>query len=77
MDNDTDSNIDSFSEESGDKIDTNKPIVYVILEQANLEILSSKGQNQIINSDDHYNYIYKKGKKLEDYRPDITYQVLT
>ena len=42
----------------------------------NLETTKSKRGIELINSDDHQKLIQKMGKKLEDYRPDVTHQSL-
>ena len=49
------------------------PRVIVILEQANLETIKTKRGIELINCDDHQKYIAKMGKKLEEYRPDVTH----
>jgi rRNA small subunit pseudouridine methyltransferase Nep1 len=49
----------------------------VILEQANLDITKNKkGQVELINCDDHQRLIKGMGKRLEDFRPDVTHQCL-
>lgn len=51
--------------------------VIVLLEQANLEVTKGKnGQVELLNCDDHQKTIKRLGKKLEDYRPDVTHQCL-
>lgn len=51
--------------------------VIVLLEQANLETTKGKnGQIELMNCDDHQKIIKRLGKKLEDYRPDVTHQCL-
>lgn len=47
--------------------------VIVILEAANLETTKTKRGIELINCDDHGKLIAKMGKKLEDYRPDVTH----
>ncbi len=48
----------------------------MILEAANLETVKTKRGVELINCDDHSKLIGKMGKKLEDYRPDVTHQSL-
>lgn len=50
--------------------------VIVILEAANLETIKTKRGIELLNCDDHQKVISKMGKKLEDYRPDVTHQSL-
>lgn len=58
------------------KNDRNKPGVIFILEKASLEV-GKKGKNyELLNSDDHADYLRKKGKNPADYRPDIAHQAL-
>ena len=52
------------------------PRVFVILEAANLETVTTKRGIELLNCDDHQKVIAKMGKKLEDYRPDVTHQCL-
>ena len=52
------------------------PRVFIILEAANLETIVTKRGIELINCDDHQKHIAKVGKKLEDYRPDVTHQCL-
>jgi hypothetical protein len=61
----------------------NKKKLIVILEHAyfeifkfsTLELLKSKKETSLINSDEHYKVIRQMKKTLEDYRPDVTHQV--
>ena len=39
----------------------------------NLETTVTKRGMELINSDDHQKLIARMGKKLEDYRPDVTH----
>ncbi len=48
----------------------------VVLEAANLETVKTKRGIELINCDDHQKIISKMGKRLEDYRPDVTHQSL-
>jgi hypothetical protein len=80
----------NFDELTSHKIDKNtlsrknKKKLIVILEHAyifnnisTLELLRTKKEVALINSDDHYKVIKSKKKSLEDYRPDVTHQVNT
>ena len=55
---------------------TNQSRVIVVLEAANLETIKTKRGIQLLNCDDHAKLINKMGKRLEDYRPDVTHQSL-
>ncbi len=55
---------------------SNHSRVIVILEAANLETIKTKRGIELLNCDDHGKIIGKMGKKLEDYRPDVTHQSL-
>ncbi len=48
----------------------------MILDAANLETIKTKRGIELLNCDDHQKIISKMGKKLEDYRPDVTHQSL-
>ena len=52
---------------------TNQSRVIVVLEAANLETIKTKRGIQLLNCDDHAKLINKMGKRLEDYRPDVTH----
>ena len=47
--------------------------VIVVLEAANLETVKTKRGVELLNCDDHGKLISKMGKRLEDYRPDVTH----
>ena len=49
-------------------------MVYAL--RSNLETTVTKRGIELINCDDHQKLIAKMGKKLEDYRPDVTHQCL-
>ncbi|KAG4988215.1 hypothetical protein AAZX31_11G097500 [Glycine max] len=55
---------------------TNKPNVIFILEKASLEVAKVGKTYQLLNSDDHANFLRKNNKNPGDYRPDITHQSL-
>ena len=43
------------------------------LPYSNLETVTTKRGVELLNCDDHQKLINKMGKKLEDYRPDVTH----
>lgn len=47
-----------------------------ILEKASLEVAKVGKTHQILNSDDHANFLRKHNKNPADYRPDIVHQAL-
>ena len=57
--------------------------LYVVLEQASLEVYKStrqgdhngKGTYQLLNCDDHQGALRKMGRDIGEARPDITHQV--
>ncbi|XP_050226259.1 uncharacterized protein LOC126676155 [Mercurialis annua] len=53
-----------------------KPGVIFVLENASLEVAKVGKTYQILNSDDHANFLRKNKKNPADYRPDIVYQAL-
>jgi rRNA small subunit pseudouridine methyltransferase Nep1 len=60
----------------------NKQRLYVVLEQACLEVYKSgksgeyrKGAYQLLNCDDHQGILRKMGRDIGEARPDITHQV--
>ncbi|EEF30840.1 Nucleolar essential protein, putative [Ricinus communis] len=55
---------------------TKKPGVIFVLEKASLEVAKVGKTYQILNSDDHANFLRKNNKNPADYRPDIVYQAL-
>ncbi|KAJ1392110.1 hypothetical protein SESBI_36107 [Sesbania bispinosa] len=50
--------------------------VIFILERASLEVAKVGKTYQLLNSDDHANFLRKNKKNPGDYRPDITHQAL-
>ncbi|KAL9265051.1 Ribosomal RNA small subunit methyltransferase NEP1-like protein [Drosera capensis] len=54
----------------------NKPGVIFILEKASLEVGKVGKTYQLLNSDEHSNFLRKHGKNPADYRPDIVHQAL-
>ncbi|GKV40779.1 hypothetical protein SLEP1_g48382 [Rubroshorea leprosula] len=55
---------------------TNKPDVVFVLERACLEVAKIGKIYQILNSEDHANFLRKNNKNPADYRPDIIHQAL-
>lgn len=53
-----------------------KPGVIFVLERACLEIAKVGKNYQILNSDDHANFLKKQNRNPADYRPDIIHQAL-
>nr|WCZ58313.1 ribosomal RNA small subunit methyltransferase NEP1 [Paratrimastix eleionoma] len=58
-----------------DKVPPEKKI-YVVLENANLEVGKIKDGYHLLSCDDHVGLIKKNKKNIADYRPDITHQCL-
>ena len=51
--------------------------LYVVLENANLEVAQTKKGVELINHEDHSKFIQNKLKKdLDEFRPDIVHQSL-
>ncbi|XP_044508711.1 ribosomal RNA small subunit methyltransferase nep-1-like [Mangifera indica] len=55
---------------------TKKPGVIFVLEKASLEVAKVGKSYQILNSDDHANFLKRNNKNPADYRPDIVHQAL-
>ncbi|KAK2665891.1 hypothetical protein Ddye_004465 [Dipteronia dyeriana] len=53
-----------------------KPGVIFVLEKASLEVAKVGKSYQILNSDDHANFLRRNNKNPADYRPDIVHQAL-
>lgn len=65
----TSSNPSSYQENSG------KHGVYFVLEGASLEVAKVGKNYELLNCDDHINYLKRHGKDPAQYRPDIAHQV--
>ncbi|XP_043716359.1 ribosomal RNA small subunit methyltransferase NEP1 isoform X2 [Telopea speciosissima] len=50
--------------------------VIIILERASLEVAKVGKTYQLLNSDDHVNFLLKHGKDPKNYRPDIAFQAI-
>ncbi|KAI9082942.1 hypothetical protein K1719_035085 [Acacia pycnantha] len=55
---------------------TDKSKVIFVLERASLEVAKVGKSYQILNSDDHANFLRKHNRNPADYRPDIIHQAL-
>ncbi|KAF3664736.1 calcium-dependent phosphotriesterase superfamily protein [Capsicum annuum] len=55
---------------------TSKPGVIFIVERASLEIAKIGKTYQLLNSDEHSNFLKKNGRNPSDYRPDIAHQAM-
>ncbi|KAK7264103.1 hypothetical protein RJT34_31707 [Clitoria ternatea] len=55
---------------------TPKPNVIFILEKASLEVAKVGKNFQLLNSDEHINFLRRNNKNPANYRPDITHQAL-
>ncbi|CAK7340220.1 unnamed protein product [Dovyalis caffra] len=53
-----------------------KPGVIFVLEKASLEVAKVGKNYQILNSEEHANFLRRNKKNPADYRPDIIYQAL-
>ncbi|KAJ6845527.1 ribosomal RNA small subunit methyltransferase nep-1 [Iris pallida] len=53
-----------------------KPGVIFLLDRASLEVAKVGKNFQILNSDDHANFLKKQNRNPADYRPDIIHQAL-
>lgn len=53
-----------------------RPGVIFVLEKASLEVAKVGKSYQILNSDDHANFLRRNNKNPADYRPDIVHQAL-
>ena len=55
---------------------TSEPRIYFVFQKASLEAAKVGKGYQILNSDEHANYLRRSGKEPADYRPDIIHQEL-
>lgn len=56
--------------------DKNGPGVIFILEKASLEVAKVGKSYQLLNSEDHANFLRKNKRNPADYRPDISHQAI-
>ncbi|XP_015903002.1 uncharacterized protein LOC107435882 [Ziziphus jujuba] len=59
-----------------DQKDVNRAGVTFILEKASLEVAKVGKTYQLLNSDDHSNFLRRNNRNPADYRPDIVHQAL-
>jgi len=59
-----------------DHQNANKDGIIFILEKASLEVAKVGKSYQLLNSDDHANFLRKNNRNPADYRPDIVHQAL-
>ncbi|XP_076948919.1 uncharacterized protein LOC143621360 [Bidens hawaiensis] len=64
----------SLSEQQGS--DKNGPGVIFILEKASLEVAKVGKSYQLLNSEDHANFLKKNNRNPAEYRPDISHQAI-
>ncbi|XP_010554773.1 PREDICTED: ribosomal RNA small subunit methyltransferase nep-1 [Tarenaya hassleriana] len=57
-------------------LNTTKPGIVFVLEKASLEVAKVGKTYQLLNSDDHANFLRKNNRNPADYRPDIVHQAL-
>ncbi|KAJ0594197.1 putative tRNA (pseudouridine(54)-N(1))-methyltransferase [Helianthus annuus] len=55
--------------------DKNSPGVIFVLEKASLEVAKVGKSYQLLNSEDHANFLRKNNRNPAEYRPDISHQV--
>jgi len=53
-----------------------KPGVIFVLEKASLEVAKVGKTYQLLNSEDHANFLKRNGREPNNFRPDITHQAL-
>ncbi|KAK1326555.1 hypothetical protein QJS10_CPA01g01342 [Acorus calamus] len=53
-----------------------KPGITFVLERASLEVAKVGKKYQLLNSDDHPNFLRKHGRDPAEYRPDIVHQAM-
>nr|XP_043606638.1 ribosomal RNA small subunit methyltransferase nep-1 [Erigeron canadensis] len=56
--------------------DKNNPGVIFILEKASLEVAKVGKSYQLLNSEDHANFLKKNNRNPAEYRPDISHQAI-
>ncbi|KAM0070065.1 putative tRNA (pseudouridine(54)-N(1))-methyltransferase [Helianthus debilis subsp. tardiflorus] len=64
----------SLSEKQGN--DKNTPSVVFVLEKASLEVAKVGKSYQLLNSEDHANFLKKNNRNPAEYRPDISHQAI-
>ena len=56
-------------------VEAQKHAIYFVLEGANLEVAKVGKNYELLNCDDHANFLKRHGKDPAGYRPDISHQV--
>jgi EMG1/NEP1 methyltransferase len=56
-------------------VEATKHAIYFVLEGANLEVAKVGKNYELLNCDDHANFLKRHGKDPASYRPDISHQV--
>jgi rRNA small subunit pseudouridine methyltransferase Nep1 len=56
-------------------VEAQKHAIYFVLEGANLEVAKVGKNYELLNCDDHANFLKRHGKDPASYRPDISHQV--
>ncbi|KAF5815811.1 putative tRNA (pseudouridine(54)-N(1))-methyltransferase [Helianthus annuus] len=56
--------------------DNNSPGVIFVLEKASLEVAKVGKSYQLLNSEDHANFLRKNNRNPAEYRPDISHQAI-
>jgi len=56
-------------------VEAKKHAIYFVLEGANLEVAKVGKNYELLNCDDHANFLKRHGKDPASYRPDISHQV--
>ncbi|XP_071737420.1 uncharacterized protein [Rutidosis leptorrhynchoides] len=64
----------SLNEQQGN--DKNTPGVIFVLEKASLEVAKVGKSYQLLNSEDHANFLRKNNRNPAEYRPDISHQAI-
>lgn len=64
----------NLNEQQGN--DKNNPGVIFILEKASLEVAKVGKSYQLLNSEDHANFLRKNNRNPAEYRPDISHQAI-
>ncbi|MFS7926919.1 putative tRNA (pseudouridine(54)-N(1))-methyltransferase [Helianthus anomalus] len=64
----------SLNEKQGN--DKNTPSVVFVLEKASLEVAKFERSYQLLNSEDHANFLKKNNRNPAEYRPDISHQAI-
>ncbi|MFS7923473.1 putative tRNA (pseudouridine(54)-N(1))-methyltransferase [Helianthus anomalus] len=66
----------NLSEQQQQGNDNNSPGVIFVLEKASLEVAKVGKSYQLLNSEDHANFLRKNNRNPAEYRPDISHQAI-